>query len=224
MSVERPFLSRSNVLTLAMLFVVLAFGIGGMLLARHFHPSAMLGAAAVSGPPVPAHPSALPVTATPVVSGGVSRTGSGGEAQPAVANTTTPPMATPGTPGYEEEDAEIELVLRRWQKALLSNDAGRIAPSYAAQVERYFLQTDVNRAFVRSYLRTQEAHGSRLLAYDLKDISIAHVSGSEVDVRFAAGFVVSTPNGDTAGSARTLLKLRPEDGDWKIFFERDYSA
>lgn len=135
-----------------------------------------------------------------------------------------PETQDPHSPGYAVEDREIELVLHRWQTALLANDAERIAGSYARQVERYFLQPNVNRAYVREYMRAQEAHGIALTAYDLSDVKITHVSEDEVEVRFVAGFTVRTPSGGKAGSTRTLLKLQPQEGDWKIFYERDFNS
>ena len=128
------------------------------------------------------------------------------------------------TPGSIAEDGQIQLVLKRWQTALLSNDAVQIAPSYAGSVERYFLETHVNRGYVQEYMTAQEERGWRLTSYNLKHVSIEHVSPDEVDVQFVASFDVNTPSGERTGRARTMLKLRQEDGDWKIFSERDYNS
>ena len=198
-----------------------------MLLARHFHQAAVVGAhpadlaAAVS--PTGVFP--LGITAPPSVAASPS-------SAPAEASSgstaTVVPSDTPDTPadtsGYVEENDEIQLVLHRWQQALLSNDAGQIAASYSTSVRRFFLQTDVDRGYVREYMKEEEARGSRLTRYELDHVSIEHVGHNAVDVHFVASFAVSAPAGEKSGNARTLLKLHREDGDWKIYFERDYNS
>ena len=229
MSSENPTNSRSALFTLALLVFVLASGVSGMLLARHFHrPSAAVEAPSPEvGTPVPqSRPSPLGMAAPePSAPAGSSTRQAGGSSYGSAAPA---PLLSAGelahTSGYVEEDDEIQLVLHRWQQALLSNNAEQIAASYSTSIRRFFLQTDVNRGYVREYMKSEEARGSRLTSYQLQHVSIEHVGHNAVDVHFVASFAVDTPAGERTGNARTLLKLHREDGDWKIYFERDYNS
>ena len=209
-----------------------------MLLARHRHQTE---APIQPGPAMNPLPSDVPVwkgTPPPVASS--SRPPSPATERPPTANIDSaggetlqaaPVAAVPllvrtpdRSPGYVEADGEIELALGRWQRALLSNDAAAITPSYAQKIERYFLQSGVTRSYVGSYLKTEEGRGSRLVSYDLSQVAIEHVGHNAVDVHFVAGFRVKTPAGEKTGNTRTLLKMHREEGDWKIYYERDYSG
>ena len=209
-----------------MLLFVCAAGAGGMMLARQFvrvPAPAQTDVASRDGAQGGAAPAsvAAPALNAAVPAGGATATPA---TRPAVTRQTGATPVDAEKPGWITENEQIQLVLRRWQTALLSNDAAQVAPSYSASVERYFLQTGVSRNYVREYMRAEEARGLQLMSYDLRDVQIEHVSAGEVDVRFVAKFTVRTPNEERSGSARTLLKLRPEDGDWKIFYERDYRS
>lgn len=233
---ERSGLTRSTIPTLGMIAVVVACGAGGMLLAKHFHqPEAALPqTVAVTAPtqsdaPARSAPAAGPTVPEPTASEAAGRGTSdrvSGSAPVERPDTLPPALArVPGrTPGEVEEDGEVELALRRWQRGLLSNDAEKAAPSYATKVSRYFLRSDVSRAFVRDYMRGEQARGVRLVRYDLSQVSIDHVGHNAVDVHFVAAFTVKMPSGERTGGTRTLLKLHREDGDWKIYYERDYNS
>ncbi len=233
---ETPGLSRNPLLAVVLLCLVIASGVGGMLLAKHFHgadvPVRSSQARAALPRSAAAKPTLVGVTqpTSPVkmrdlrTDANASR-GPAPGGFPAESPAKGPaPAPAPGSPGYITEDRQIGLVLRRWQTALLSNDAAQVAPSYAASVERYFLRTDVSRAYVHDYMSKEETRGTTLMTYDLRDMTIEHVNADEVDVRFVANFSVNAPKGMRTGSARTLLKLRREDGDWKIFYERDFNS
>ncbi len=226
---ETPALSRSPLLAVLLVCLVIASGFGGMLLAKHFHRADMpVQASSDAGPALPVSPAAKPtlVEQAQPPSSGSTRGLRATVAAPEIPAAADPSRGgpAPGSPGYITEDKQIGLVLRRWQTALLSNDAAQVAPSYATSVERYFLRTDVSRAYVRDYMQAEEERGTTLMTYDLRDTTIDHVSADEVEVRFVANFSVNAPKGMKTGSARTLLKLRREDGDWKIFFERDFNS
>lgn len=220
MNTGRRTIPRSTLLAVALVGFVVACGFGGMLVGPHLlHQRAASAASAASGSgpriaggaelhkPVPRSPAAPSKVAS-------------GRAP------STEPVVVPGpkdvTPGAVTDDQEIRLALRRWQEALLSNDAKQIAPSYAEEVDRYFLRTHVDREFVYRYMAKQEDRGSWLLAYDLRDVQVEHAGADLAEVRFAAEFTVSTGKGERSGSARTELKMRREDGDWKIYSERDF--
>ncbi len=217
-------------LALGLVAFVMACGLGGMLFGRHiFHPNAAiaasntaagaLGDGAVSVKPAPA-PASVPTPASKAVPA-ADRS----EAKLETRLDSMPVMARgadAGSAGAITEQREIGLALHRWQEALLSNDAKQIAPSYAAEVDRYFLRTNVDRAFVQSYMAKEEDRGSWLLAYELRDVSIERTGEAAAEVHFVASFTVSTAHGERTGHARTELKMRREDGDWKIFSERDF--
>lgn len=122
----------------------------------------------------------------------------------------------------QADDGDILDMIDRWRSALLSNNSERIAPFYASRVDRYFLRANVDRGFVRRYMETEESRGSRLTAYSLGQIAMERQNDGTVELRFVADFSVSTPSGNRSGHARTTLRLRKEDGDWKIFSERDF--
>ena len=125
------------------------------------------------------------------------------------------------SPGQVTDDKEVSLALGRWQKAMLTNDAAEIVPSYAPHINRFFLKTQVSRAFVRDYMERDEETGTRLTRYDMEDISMKHLKADEIQVAFRANFAVSTPDKDRTGEARTTLILKRLEGDWKIVYERD---
>lgn len=143
---------------------------------------------------------------------------------PAPAVSNQPAAAGQAAARTEADGANVQDVVDRWRAALLSNNAERIAPMYASTVERYFLRTGVNRAYVRQYMQRQEAKGTRLTAYEFGDETMHRLPDGSVEVRFVANFRVSTPTADLSGRARTQLKLRQEDGQWRIFSERDFSS
>ena len=138
------------------------------------------------------------------------------EGQASQAHTTSE-----GSPG---ENAEVGLALSRWRTALLTNDASQIAPLYAAHVNRYFLQTQVDRAFVFHALAHEEERGLRLTQYELLNVTMKPVKNHEVQVDYRAIFTFSTPMRHRTGDARTTLILRQEEGDWKIVYERDFRS
>ncbi len=232
-----PMISRNTALGLGLVTLVVACGFGGMLASRHIlHPNEAIAASrAESHPPPATIPDFLPQPA-PVTKQGVppDSPGPSGSEDPALPRVTKSPLpasppvpavvAGPGdqTPAALTDDKQIALALHRWQEALLSNDARRIVPSYAPQLDRYFLQTHVTRDYVQRYMAREEDRGSWLLDYDLRDVNIAHDGPDTAEVRFDAKFTVSAARGERSGRARTELKMRREDGDWKIYSERDF--
>lgn len=121
-------------------------------------------------------------------------------------------------------DFEVLEVLRQWQKALLSNDPDQIALFYSFHVERYFLQSNADRDYVHRYLGEWNQRGSRFTNFDLGQVTIDHEADDSAEVRYVGNSRVSTPSGDRASSVRSVLKLRKESGDWKIFYQRDFSS
>lgn len=238
MNVETMESSRRTMLATGLVAAVLASGVGGALLAKHLHESAVDAASVVPVAPVapaasapgeltgaaptrakrggPAEKKPLPQNAAPEPAGAAPAVDAGAFAAPEV-------VVPPGhSPGYVAEDEQIGLVLRRWQEAQLSNDAGLVAESYAPMVDRYFLKSHVNREFVRANLLVQQARGISLRNYQLRHVVIGHVDEDDVEVHFSASFTVDSPGGVRTGDARTELKLHREEGDWKIVYERDY--
>ena len=209
---------RNGLLAGGLVIAVAACGFGGMLIGRaiqHHEPSDPRpdSASVQASPPVPR------------VTVPAGRTDLRATTSIAVAPPITPTANAPTeTPGQITEDKEIGLALERWRKALLTNDSDQIAPSYAAHVNRYFLKTQVSRAYVRDYMERDEESGTRLTKYDLQGVSIRRNKPNEVEVTFQANFAVSTPTTDRTGHPRTTLMMRMEDGDWKIFYERDFKT
>ena len=214
-----------------LVILVAACGIGGMLVGRQYLHRDTTTRAARS---IPESGSASPAL-TPSQSGAALPAAHGDPAlqdivpiQSAASSAAPPsaavsvPSSAAETPGQITEDREVGLALRRWRTALLTNDSAQIAPSYAVHVNRFFLKTQVSRTFVRDYMERDEERGTRLTKYNLQDLAIRHVKPDEVEITFHADFAVSTPKTDRVGSARTTLMMRMEEGDWKIFYERDF--
>ena len=239
---------RRTRLAVGLVLLVLASGAGGMLVAAYVHGGAWTAESAVRAAsatparlaaPRASAPGRMVVPSSPeqddVAENGSaagSKAAAEGATRPGVVRvppaetsaTAAPEVIVPAghSPGYVAEDEEIGLVLRRWQEAQLSNDAGQVALSYAPMVDRYFLRSHVNREFVRANLLVQQARGISLRSYTLRHIEIGQVSGEDVEVHFLASFTVDSPEGERTGDARTELKLHREEGDWKIVYERDY--
>ncbi len=253
MNTGEPAVSRNTWLAVGLVGFVVACGFGGMLVGRHIlHPNAAI-AASTEAPPRSRLPSTEPLRnpgplRTPQVQAhalpgvpvqfqappsAASQPPTRNSSKPnapapnaAASNATTPtlPANLGRSPGAVTEEKEIGLALHRWQEALLSNDARQIAPSYAAEVDRYFLRTHVKRSYIEHYMSQQEDRGAWLLAYELRDIAIESMSENVAEVQFIANFTVSTEHGDRSGTARTELKMRREQGDWKIYSERDFRS
>ena len=238
MSTDRPVHPPNSLLATGLVGFVVACGFGGMFFGKHIlhtHAAVKEVAAAPDTEPTLDKGSAEPSrTATAKLNQppGSALTSAVKSPQAAPTETAPEPAVTESTavdagvesPGQVTEDKEIGLALQRWQNALLTNDSAQIAPSYAAHVNRYFLRTQVSRSYVRDYMERDEERGTRLTKYELHDMSIDHVKRDEVEVHFVANFAVSTPTDDKIGQTRTLLMLRREDGDWKIFYERDLKS
>lgn len=147
------------------------------------------------------------------------------ESEPATPNAVV--ETAPSTPRShvhvvtaDTSDAPIYALLVQWRRALLSNDAAQIAPLYSATMDQYLLQTHVDRAFVRHYLEDEEARGLRLQDYTFGGLRFERNPDGTVGVHFVGSFRRDTPEGVDTGTARTELKLRKEDGEWKIASER----
>lgn len=226
---------RNTLLAVALVGVVAACGAAGMFFSKEVSHAATITPIA---PPVsdshatrpdplvleetsrehPVQPEAAP--ATPPALAETPSVVADASAAPPVSAGTSPDQ----TPGQITDDKEVSLALRRWQKAMLTNDSAEIAPSYAPHVDRFFLRTQVDRAFVRDYLERDEETGKRLTRYDMEGVSMKHLKGDEVQVDFHANFAVSTPEKDRTGNAKTSLILKRLEGDWKIVYERDFSS
>lgn len=226
---------RSAWLGVGLVILVAACGIGGMLVGRQYlHRDTATRAARAIPESRSTSPAVVPSqSGTALPAGGVDSAPQVVVPVPThrAASSAAPPssaLAVPSsaaeTPGGITEDGEVGLALRRWRTALLTNDSAQIAPSYAVHVNRFFLKTQVSRTFVRDYMERDEEQGTRLTKYNLQDLAIRHVKPDEVEITFHADFAVSTPKTDRVGSARTTLMMRMEEGDWKIFYERDFKS
>ena len=235
MPTEQSAGSRETLMAVALVGVVAACGAAGMYFSKEISHAATITPAAASAAalnskrpdalalkqPPPAHLAPPePVSDAPPAAPEVPVVTANASAPVAVNEDTS----TGETPGQITDDKEVGLALGRWQKAMLTNDSGEIAPSYAPHVNRFFLKTGVDRAFVRDYLERDEETGKRLTRYDMEGVSMKHLKPDEVQVVFRANFAVSTPEKDRTGDTKTTLILKRLEGDWKIVYERDFRS
>lgn len=120
-----------------------------------------------------------------------------------------------------EAAPEVSLALGNWRDALLSDDADRIANCYGDQVERYFLQKNVDRNFVRNDVQQRLSRGARITSLNLSSVSMTVTQGV-ADVSFYKNMTTDTAGTTLHVSSRSSLHLMQENGAWKIVFERDF--
>ena len=117
---------------------------------------------------------------------------------------------------------QVNAALGQWTQAMLSNDPDREAASYAPHLDRYFLQSDVSRDFVRHYLTQVRDGGTTFTQYDISNLLTIPEPDGSVQARFNKEATFATPTGPKHQTTHSVLTLRPIDGTWKITSERDF--
>jgi hypothetical protein len=145
-----------------------------------------------------------------------------------VATTTPAPSQEPepGEPAtgrsreLEADTSEVNHLLSRWRRAVITGDINAQTILYAPRMDRYFRQRNVSRDLVRrEKVRLKEMY-PQITRYDISDVRIESSKDSEKVVSFRKDWDMRGER-RFAGAERQRLKLRKISGDWKIVSEQD---
>ncbi len=131
-----------------------------------------------------------------------------------------PRMSAP--PVANGEDSSISNALSAWARAEESNDPATLADCYAAEMDRYFLRRHVSREYVRDYLTNLFRRDSRrVVTFVPKVVAFEDQSPDEVKVRLMKDVLTTDQQGTVEHLIRSVLYLKKEGSQWKIFSEQD---
>ena len=144
-----------------------------------------------------------------VAAGGIGAAAQGPAAKPSAAV------------GVGARDESVERFLRQFERASEANDANAKAALYAEKIDRYFLKTDVTRAFVYQDVLGWLSRGRLIQRFRLTVLSEVG-AGSErtLMVRKDAAWMEGGERRELV--VRSQLVLRRFGEVWRIVGERDY--
>lgn len=123
----------------------------------------------------------------------------------------------------QTEEAQIREALQQWARAMALNDPQAETAAYAAHMQRYFLRTDVDRAFVEADKAAYLRRGNRTASFDLRDVRIENPTETTADVRLVKDVTWDqSASGATHKFIRSQLWMVRTDAGWKIAGERDF--
>ncbi len=130
--------------------------------------------------------------------------------------------APPADP--RREAGEVWALLNRWVAASNAGDPDVEAAFYGPRVERYFLQQNVDNAYVRDNLKHARETGSEATDFSISSPSIGFMDDGAARVTMISNF---TANRSGAGGSRQVsthseLHLRKYQSGWKIVYQRDF--
>lgn len=141
---------------------------------------------------------------------------------------TQPAVPQNDSDGVRSLDASTYPSLRErldeWAASMRSTDPAAQASFYADHLDRYFLKTDVNHAFVLRDKQDFLRRGNRVDQFQVEDIRTEDRTDSSARLRLLKHYVVRAgPNAPTVErSVRSELSWRKVDGKWEITEERDF--
>ena len=120
-------------------------------------------------------------------------------------------------------EAQIRETLRRWAGAMTLNDPQAESAEYAPHMSRYFLRTNVDRAFVEADKAAYLRRGNRTASFEVRDVAIENETDTTAEVRLVKDVVWGQ---SSSGATHKLIRselwmVRTGDG-WKIAGERDF--
>lgn len=117
-------------------------------------------------------------------------------------------------------DAAITDAVMSWKQAMLSNDPVQLAECYAAHLDRFYLQSNVDNKYVLEYWTAEQANGNAVLGLDIDNLRFTHGDGPDVQVDFFEN-LTATQNGLRKQSkVHTVLIFTDVEDAWKIRYER----
>jgi hypothetical protein len=120
-------------------------------------------------------------------------------------------------------DQTVSSALSAWAIAEESNDPAQQAECYSGQIDRYFLSRNVSRDYVRDYMSSWlKEHSRRVVSFVPKDVALEGESTEQVKVRLIKDVVTKDDQGTSERFTRSVLFLRKEGSQWKIFSEQDF--
>ncbi len=114
--------------------------------------------------------------------------------------------------------------LDQWAASMRSTDPAAQASFYANHLDRYFLRTDVNHAFVLRDKQDFLRRGNRVDRFQVEDVQMQDRTDTSGRLRLLKHYVVRAgPNAPAVERlVRSELSLRKIDGEWEITEERDF--
>lgn len=121
------------------------------------------------------------------------------------------------------EEDEIRRTLAQWSHAMVLNDPHAESAAYALHMDRYFLRTNVDRAFVEADKSAYLRRGNMTASFNLQDVRFENETPDAVDVRLIKDVAwAQSSSGATRKLIRSELHLVRTGDGWKIAGERDF--
>jgi hypothetical protein len=132
--------------------------------------------------------------------------------------------SSPAGSGGQEAGVESEVTstISRWAAAASHNDVEAETSFYAPKLDRYFLQRNVSREYVRKDKRAYRDRGNVIKTFKVSDLNFERSSDQDAIVLLSKSWSVLGPSqtGDLhTGRSRLWLRRTPEG--WRITGEQD---
>lgn len=127
-----------------------------------------------------------------------------------------------GATENSSQNDEVQSALRSWSIAMVSNDSKTQASMYAPMMDRYFLRTNVDNAFVRADKQKFLDRGNKITRFDLGNVTIEDVSPNESRVSLVKELSSEDGSGVNRNLIRSELRFQRTQNGWKISSERDF--
>ena len=124
--------------------------------------------------------------------------------------------------GDGSADAAIRETLQRWSTAMVKNDPSAEAAEYAPHLDKYFLRSGVDQAFVEADKRAYLKRGNITADFTLRDVRIENETANTAEVRLTKDVTWQRAGGSTHKLIRSLLHLQRFGDGWKITGEQDF--
>ncbi len=131
--------------------------------------------------------------------------------------------ATEDIANRQQAEQAMETTLRRWSQAMTLNNPHAEAAEYAPHMDRYFLRSNVDRAFVEADKAAYLRRGNLTASFALQDVRFENETPDAADVRLVKDV---TWEQSTAGATHKLIRSRLHlvrtGAGWKIDGEQDF--
>lgn len=154
--------------------------------------------------PVKEHPAPAPAATAPPAA--------------AVSQPPAPVAPKPSPVGDEALAPVIQAAVARWQRAVLSGDADRLAACYAPQLERYFSQRNASSAEVRRVAMQSVARYGRPAILRISGLTIIPISTDRALATFRRHWQTGAPKVFAGEDQERMAFVRVQD-EWKIASE-----